>query len=101
MQPPADFLKEQGQAAKDIATEAGLEQPPIADGQRVAGIYHHSASSPAGAARCSTMTGEFSLVPWKPMIEQRLGQQLAATVRPGRVSWHVKLQRGVSILYKK
>ena len=27
MQPPADFLKEQGQAAKDIATEAGLEQP--------------------------------------------------------------------------
>jgi hypothetical protein len=25
----------------------------------------------------------FSLVPWKPVIEQRLGQQLAATVRGG------------------
>lgn len=25
----------------------------------------------------------FSLVPWRPMIEQLLGQQLAATVRGG------------------
>ncbi|RLM05407.1 hypothetical protein BIY31_17555 [Gibbsiella quercinecans] len=28
----------------------------------------------------------FSLVPWKPVIEQRLGQQLAATVRGREVS---------------
>jgi hypothetical protein len=25
----------------------------------------------------------FSFMPWKPVIEQRLGQQLAATVRGG------------------
>ena len=28
----------------------------------------------------------FSLVPWRPVIEQRLGQQIAATVRGGGVS---------------
>ena len=28
----------------------------------------------------------FSLAPWKPLIEQRLGQQLAATVRGDGVS---------------
>ena len=27
----------------------------------------------------------FSLVPWKPVIEQRLGQRIAATVRGGGV----------------
>ncbi|MOA67223.1 hypothetical protein D3C78_1943030 [compost metagenome] len=39
----------------------------------------------------------FSLVPWKPMIEQRLGQQLAATVRGASVSWEIGRQRGNSI----
>ncbi|HGE2057766.1 TPA: DUF3363 domain-containing protein, partial [Pseudomonas aeruginosa] len=37
----------------------------------------------------------FSLVPWKPVIEQRLGQQLAATLRGSGVSWQVGRQRGV------
>ena len=36
----------------------------------------------------------FSLVPWKPVIEQRLGQQLAATVHGGSVSWSLGRQRG-------
>ncbi|AMX06597.1 MULTISPECIES: DUF3363 domain-containing protein [Enterobacter cloacae complex] len=36
----------------------------------------------------------FSLVPWRPVIEQRLGQQLAATVRGGGVSWAIGRQHG-------
>jgi len=37
-----------------------------------------------------------SLVPWKPVIEQRLGQQLAATMRGG-VSWEIGRQRNPTI----
>ena len=33
---------------------------------------------------------EFSLVPWKPVIEQRLGQKIAATVRGSSVSWRIE-----------
>lgn len=41
------------------------------------------------------MTGLwFSLVPWKPVMEKRAGQQLAATVRGGCVSWEIGRQRG-------
>ena len=40
----------------------------------------------------------FSLVPWKPMIEQRLGQQIAATVRGGSASWQITRARGLSIM---
>ena len=36
----------------------------------------------------------FSLVPWKPVIEQRLGQQLAAMVREGQASWTFHYQHG-------
>jgi hypothetical protein len=39
----------------------------------------------------------FSLVPWKPVVEQQLGQQIAATVRGGGVSWEVGRRRGISI----
>lgn len=37
------------------------------------------------------------LMPWRPMIEQRLGQQTAATMRGGGVSWEFGRQRGPSI----
>lgn len=39
----------------------------------------------------------FSLVPWKPMVEQRLGQQIAATVRGCVVSWEIGRKRGPSV----
>ena len=61
--------------AKDIAGETGLEHRPMADGQRVAGIYRRSVTLASGCyARLDDGMG-FSLVPWKPVIEQRLGQQ--------------------------
>ncbi|WP_082890379.1 DUF3363 domain-containing protein [Halotalea alkalilenta] len=40
----------------------------------------------------------FSLVPWRPVIEQRLGQQLTATARGADVSWEVGRQRGPGIV---
>ncbi len=122
MQQRADFLAEQGlaerrgqrailarkllgtlrnrelaQAAKDIAAETGLEHHPVADGQRVAGIYRRSVMLTSGRYAMLDDGMRFSLVPWKPVIEQRLGQQLAATVRGGGVSWEVGRQRGPSV----
>ena len=120
MQQRADFLAEQGlaerrgqrvilahnllgtlrnrelaQAAKDIAADTGLEHRPVADGQRVAGIYRRSIMLASGRYAMLDDGMGFSLVPWKPVIEQRLGQQLAATVRGGGVSWEMGRQRGV------
>jgi len=85
------------QAAKDIAAETGLEHRPVADGQRVAGIYRCSAMLASGRYAMLDDGVGFSLVPWKPVIEQRLGQQVAATVRGGRVSWEFGRQRGLSV----
>lgn len=81
--------RELAQAAKDIAGETGLEHRPVADGQRVAGIYRRSVMLASGRYAMLDDGMGFSLVPWKPVIEQRLGQQLAATVRGGGVSWEI------------
>ncbi|MDY1261798.1 relaxase/mobilization nuclease and DUF3363 domain-containing protein [Pseudomonas aeruginosa] len=122
MQQRADFLAEQGlaekrgqrvilarnllatlrnrelaQVTKDIATDTGLEHRPVADRQRVAGIYRRSVMLASGRYAMLDDGMGFSLVPWRPVIEQRLGQQLAATVRVGGVSWEVGRQQGPSI----
>ena len=122
MQQRADFLEEQGlaqrrgqrvilarnllgtlrnrelaQAAEDIAAETGLEHRPTADGQRVAGIYRRSVMLASGRYAVLDDGMGFSLVPWRPVIEQRLGQQLAATVRGGGVSWEMARHRGPSV----
>ncbi|WP_313023933.1 relaxase/mobilization nuclease domain-containing protein [Pseudomonas lopnurensis] len=122
MQRRADFLSEQGlaerrgqrvilarnllstlrnrelmQAAKDIAAETSLKHRPVADGQRVAGIYQRSVMLASGRYAMLNDGMGFSLVPWKPVIEQRLGQQIAATVRGNSVLWEVGRQRGPSV----
>jgi hypothetical protein len=85
------------QAAKDISAETGLEHCPVADGQRVAGTYQRSAMHASGRYAMRDDGTGFSLVPWKPVIEQRLGQQLPATVRGGGAWWEMGRQRGPAI----
>ncbi|EML5470853.1 relaxase/mobilization nuclease and DUF3363 domain-containing protein [Pseudomonas aeruginosa] len=122
LQKRADFLEEQGlaerrgqrvilarnllgtlrgreltQAVKDIAAETGLEHRPAADGQRVAGIYRRSIMLASGRYAMLDDGMGFCLVPWKPVIEQRLGQQIAATVRGGGVSWAWGRRLGAAI----
>ncbi|HBR1111407.1 TPA: DUF3363 domain-containing protein [Klebsiella pneumoniae] len=84
-------------AAREIATETGLEHRSISDGQRVAGIYRRSVVLSSGRYAVLDDGMGFSLVPWKPVIEARLGQQLAATVRSGSVSWAIGKQRGLAV----
>ena len=120
MQQRADFLAEQGlaerrgqrvilarnllgtlrnrelaQAAKDIAAETSLEHRPVGDGQCVSGIYRRSVMLASGRYAMLDDGKGFSLVPWKPVIEQRLGQQIAATMRSGAVSWEIGRQQGL------
>ncbi|WP_049264208.1 relaxase/mobilization nuclease and DUF3363 domain-containing protein [Pseudomonas aeruginosa] len=89
--------RELTQAAKDIAAETGLEHRPVADGQRVAGIYRRSLMLASGRYAMLDDGMGFSLVPWRPVIEQRLGQQIAGTVRGGGLSWEVGRARGPSV----
>lgn len=69
----------------------------MADGQRVAGIYRRSIILASGRRAMLDDGMASSLVPWRLVIEQRLGQQLAATLRGGGVSWGIGRARGPSI----
>ncbi len=66
------------------------------DAQRLGTLRNRELAQATKDIAAETGLG-FSLVPWRPVIEQRLGQQLVATVRGGGVSWEVGRQRDPSI----
>ena len=40
----------------------------------------------------------FRLVPWRPALEQRLGQQVSGTLAPGGgIDWSFQLTRGLGL----
>jgi type IV secretory pathway VirD2 relaxase len=89
--------KEIGTAARTIESETGLAHRTITDGQPVNGIYRRSITLASGRfAMLDDATG-FSLVPWRPVIEKRLGQSMNAVVQGEFVSWEFGRRRGLSL----
>ena len=89
--------REVSKAGETISAEAGLEYRALKDGDNVSGIYRRSVQLESGRF---AMVGDgfgFSLVPWKPVIEQRLGQGVAGVVRGASVSWDLARQRGIGV----
>ena len=67
------------------------------DGDSVRGIYRRSVMLTSGRFAMIDDGVGFSLVPWKPVLEQRLGQTVSGVVRCGSVSWDLSRQRGIGI----
>jgi type IV secretory pathway VirD2 relaxase len=86
-----------GITAATIAAETGLTHRPVVDGGRAAGVYRRSLMLVSGRFALLDDGLGFSLVPWRPVIENRLGQALSATVRDNHVAWDVGRQRGRSL----
>jgi hypothetical protein len=65
------------------------------EGQRISGVYMRPVELTSGRYALLQDGKAFSLVPWKPMLEGRVGQRLSVTVLDGRVDWTLSRQRGV------
>ncbi|WP_425306533.1 DUF3363 domain-containing protein, partial [Escherichia coli] len=72
------------QAAKDIAADTGLEHRPVADGQRVAGVYRRPVMLASGRNGMLDDAKGSSLVRWKPIEPRQPGgcKLKTAPVRP-------------------
>jgi len=89
--------REVGQAAARIAADTGLEHRPVPDGGSVRGIYRRSVMLTSGRFAMLDDGIGFSLVPWKPVLEQRLGQTVSGISRGGTISWNLSRQRGLGL----
>jgi type IV secretory pathway VirD2 relaxase len=84
-------------AAERLSIETGLTYRPTVSGDRVSGVYRRSVMLASGRFAMLDDGMGFSLVPWRPVVESRLGQHVAVVVLGTRVSWDLGRQRGASI----
>ena len=69
----------------------------LEDGTRASGVYSQSVQLASGRFVMLDDGMSFRLVPWRPVIEQRLGQQVSAVTRGQSVAWQLGRQQGVSV----
>lgn len=89
--------RELAATAREISAQTGMQYRPAVEGQRVSGIYRRSVQLASGRYALLDDGIGFSLVPWKPVIEQKLGQSVSAVIQGNSVSWQLGRQRGPSI----
>lgn len=83
--------------AGQIAADTGLTHRPIGDGDTVNGTYRRSVQLASGRFAMLDDGMGFNLVPWRPVMEQRLGQTITGIVRGNGVSWDLGRSRGPAI----
>lgn len=86
--------RELAAVGKSLQDATGLSFRPLHDGARVSGFYRRSLQLVSGRFAMLDDGMGFSLVPWRPVVEQRLGQQVSAIVWGSSVTWELGRQRG-------
>jgi len=86
--------RELQKTATAISSETGLTYRAVSDGERVTGVYRRSLTLVSGRFAMLDDGLGFTLVPWRSVIEPRLGRSISAIVRGHSVSWD--LSRGLS-----
>lgn len=89
--------RELATVGKALQDQTGLNYRPVQDGGQTSGIYRRSLQLASGRFAMLDDGVGFSLVPWRPVIEERLGQQVSAIVRGRSVAWEFQPQRGIGL----
>lgn len=88
--------RELRQVAGQLSKELGLGYAEHR-GSSVEGTYRRAVQ--VGSARYALIekSREFTLVPWRPVLERAIGKEVAGIVREGGISWTIGRSRGPSI----
>ncbi|MGN6058135.1 MAG: DUF3363 domain-containing protein, partial [Sphingomicrobium sp.] len=90
--------RELARTAAAIARETGLGFAPAEQGARVEGIVRRRLDLASGCFAMIDNGRDFSLVPWRPVLERALGRQVSGMVRAGgAISWTIGRERGIQI----
>ncbi len=90
-------LRERELAAvgKSISADSGLIYRETHDGESVHGVYRRSIDLASGRFAMLDDGIGFSLVPWRPVMEEHLGRELRGIAVGMNVSWDFSRTRGL------
>jgi type IV secretory pathway VirD2 relaxase len=81
----------------ELAAERGHSFKPIADGESVRGKLIGSTQLASGRFAMIDDGLNFSLVPWRPVIEREIGREVFGVLRGNDISWQLGRARGLGI----
>lgn len=85
--------RELQRVAGQLSNELGLGYAEAKPGERIEGIYRRSVDLASGRFAVIQNAREFTLAPWRPVLEIQLGKQVSGIMRGEGISWTVGRQR--------
>jgi hypothetical protein len=84
-------------AAAQVSQELGLRYTEFSGAGRVDGKYAKAVALASGRFAVIERTRDFTLVPWRPVLERSLGKTVAGVAKGGVISWEIGRRRGPEI----
>jgi type IV secretory pathway VirD2 relaxase len=82
------------QASAVLSNELGLTQTHLVEGERISGTFSRSVHLASGKYAVIEKSKEFTLVPWRPELEQFRGKSLSGTASGQGINWDWNKKRG-------
>jgi hypothetical protein len=84
-----ELMRVAGQLSRELGVGFAEAEPGIP----IEGIYRRHVQ--VGTARMALIENshEFTLVPWRPVLERQLGKEVAGIMRGAEISWRFGRQR--------
>ncbi|AEW92276.1 dihydropteroate synthase [Klebsiella pneumoniae] len=89
--------REVARAGAEMAEGKALPFRAAKDGESVSGKFTGTVQLTSGKFAIVEKSHEFTLVPWRPIIDRQLGREVAGIMQGGSVSWQLGRQRGLGL----
>lgn len=89
--------REVASVGAEMAASKALPFRAATDGDTVSGKFTGTVQLTSGKFAVVEQSHEFTLVPWRPIIDRQLGREVMGVVQGGSVAWQLGRQRGIAI----
>ncbi len=89
--------REVARVGGEIAATKGLPFRAAKDGGAVSGKFTGTVQLSSGKFAMVEQSHEFTLVPWRPVIDRRLGREVIGVVQGGSVSWQLGRRQDIGL----
>lgn len=86
--------RELARVAGQLSDQLGLAYVETRSGEPVEGTLRRSIELASGKYALVEKSREFTLVPWRPVLERHVGKQVSGVMRGDGISWIIGRQRG-------
>ena len=89
--------RELARTGAEMAAARGVPFRMAGPGETARGTYREAVQLASGRYALVENAQEFTLVPWRPVIEHSLGREVVGLVTDGGISWQLGRGRGLGL----